>query len=1706
MAVTRIVFALLALLFTATSARAELDLPGLPRDSGAYASSLTRHFPAGASDEDRFKAAQKADAAIAKGDWDAAVPALESRLSMGNATRAQWIALAQAWLRRGKPDPQKALLAGWQAWSHGDQGATGVPALLLMADALRAMDRRAQEIAVLSEAATLAPDDQKLAAQLEASSRAAGLLVAKTTTEADADQPRACISFTVPPTTRNDFVPGDWVTLQPPVPDVAVTREGDQFCLSGLPSGRTTRITLRAGLPAAQGLTLLHDTTLDVAMGNRAPNIGFDTRLFVLPRGQASKVTLSSVNLSSVSLRLLRLTERNVASLLRRTKLGEPLQLWTAESLANQNGSIIWTGQADIPETTANKTARTALPLPDVLTTAGPGLYALIAEPGDGTPNTDAGAVQLLLRTDLAPSVWRGTDGLTVQIRDYATAAVRPGVQLHLLAVNNDILGEATTDSDGVARFGAPLLRGDGPLAPASIQAFAKLENGEDFATLDLNVAAFDLSDRGVEGMPHPGPFDSYVWPDRGIYRPGETVQLMALLRDNAGVPADLPAQVTIRRPNGQVFLQAVPPRTEGAAIHLAVPLSPTAPAGVWTAEIRVDPNAPPIGTTSFRVDAFVPERMAVDVGALPAAIVVGTEADLPITARFLYGAPASELSGKASLHLVIDPAPFPSLAGYRIGVQGEAFAPDAVDIDLPQTDAAGHTTLPILLKTAPDTTQALKAELAIAVNDPAGRASRAQASIPVRLATPLIGIKPGFTDDSINADTEAAFDIAAVSPDGVRIGMAAKLRLVRERPNWHLVMRGSLARYETVWRDEPLETVAVAIPADAPLHFARKLPFGRYRLEVSQNNGLAVTTLRFRSGWASSDSPDVPDRVDVSVDRRVVPAGEVARVHIAPPFAGHATVLVLSDRVHSLRDIDVPEGGADIDVLVEASWGPGAYVTVHVFRGAAEAAGKPGRAIGLTWIGVDPAARKLDLTIDAPAQIAPRMTQNVVLHAAPGAWVSLAAIDEGVLRLTRFVSPDPTPHFLGRRRLGLDIRDDWGRLIPPAEGDATLLRQGGDDGGFALPDIPVRTVSLFTPPVQIGADGSVTIPLAIPDFAGAIRLMAVGWQGSRIGAANIDMTVRDPLVAEALLPRFLAPDDETRLAVMLQNVDLPAGDAVAKLSVSGPLALTGPDRLAVTLAPGARSLPATGLRATGVGRGVVTLDISFTGGFHVVRDSAITIRPARPFQTLVTAGEIAPGAELKLAPATERFLPGTWHATASFGAPVRYDAGAMLRALDNYPFACLEQAASRALPLALLPDGPLAGPDRAARLQQMVALVLDRQRFDGGFGLWSGNDDAEPWLSAYATDVLLRARTAGATVPEQAMRDALKFLGDAASSTEDDPKALAAQAYRLYVLAAAGKGLPGAARVLMESLEQLPTPLSRAQLGTALALAHDQPRAEAAFRAALLAPKRTWWAFDDGTAVRDQLAVAVLLKESNLLPTELAGLITRLPGADFVPASLSTQEQAWAAAAAAVLGRGLQPPDIHLASGGPALGPQLQLDGPATVKNAGKAPVWQTVAISGIPAEKPPASRAGMRITRSFLALDGSKLDLEHLHQNTVFVLLLEAKIEDGQAHNLMLTQGLPAGWEIAGRITAPAEGQAVPGMSWLDNLTEPTAQPSADDRYAAIVQTEAKQTEIRLAVRLRAVTPGSFALPGAEIADMYRPALQARQAEGRVKILPLE
>lgn len=1686
------------------------EVPGLAADSDAYARTLAARAPSSA--EARAAADRRADVALRAGDWAEAVAALEARIRLGSVEERHWLALAEAWQRRTPPDGNRALQAAWQAFAMVPGGAPEIPAILRIADVFQhVLDRPAQAIEALEAVVERDPANPAHRQRLAELRRSAGLAVRRVLAEPESDPPRACIEFAGALSPRRDIAWADWVRVEPAT-RTAVTAEGSRLCVAGLGHGRRWDVTLREGLPGADGATLRRAATLAVAMPDRAPRVVLQSGAFVLPKGDAPRLSVGTVNLSAVAVKLHRVGERGLAGQIGADgRAFRALSQWSAQSLAEGGGRLLWEGVLTIPHWERNVLARTVLDLAPMLAGAAPGLFALTAAPGDGTPfpSWSEVATQWFVLTDIGLTVLRGADGLTVLARALSDARPLGDLRIAVVARDNEELAVVQTDADGVARIAAPVLRGTGGAAPRHVTA--RGADG-DLAFLDLDSASFDLSDRGVEGRAHPGPLDAWLWTERGIYRPGETVNLLALLRDAAGDAASVPLTLRLKRPNGTVAAEMVPQPDPAGGRAWAIPLSAGAPQGTWTVEALADPRAAPIGRGSFEVADFVPERLAVEIGAAPGPLIPGAPLTLPVTARFLYGPPAAGLPARGEITVAADPQPFPHLAEWRFGLIEDT--PDTIreDLALPDTDAQGRTTATLLLPRAPDTTRPLRATVAIEVAEPGGRPTRARASVPVRAQPRLIGIRPLFARGAVEAGSDAAFEVAAFDAEGNRIAAPRlHLRLVRERPDWRVVIRERLARYELVWRDEPVEARDLAVTAE-PLRVSRRLDWGRYRIEVSDGDSLAATSVRFRVGFVpTAGLGDTPDMLDVAADKPAYARGETARVRIEAPYAGLATVMVLTDRVHAVRTLRVPQGASTVEIPTDPAWGPGAYAAVTLLRGRAEAGANPVRALGLVWLGLDPASRTVPVAVQAPGLMRPRAPAEVVVRAAPGAMVALAAVDEGILRLTGHASPDPAGWFTGKRRLGIDIRDDYGRLIAPAEGSAGVLRQGGDDAetGAALPAIPFVIASMVHGPVAAGPDGTARFTLDVPDVNTALRLMAVAWDAARTGAASVSVPVRDRLVAEPALPRFLAPGDEARLAVSLHNVELPAGEIRIAVTADGPLAIDGGPQ-ALTLAREARGRVLFGLRGTGVGGGAVTLRAEGPDGFSATRVFPITVRPARPPTTALSRRELPAGQTLTVGrDALAAFVPGTARVTVTVntGAPV--DLAALARTLDLWPYACLEQTVSKGFPLVFLDDEALTGADRRARLQALVGQVLDKQRFDGAFGLWSAGDQAEPWLSAYAVEFLLRARNAGAAVPEAPLAEALRYLAGLTDEPAREPWDRAAQAYALHVLAMGGRPRPGAARVLADQgTERLPTALARAQLGAALIRMGEHGRGEALLRDATADPARDWWWQDYGTTLRDAAAMIVLVKEAGVLTERVPALVDRLPAEQIQPGRTSTQEQAWLVAAGAMLGRDGQP--VALAVDGeeraPAVLTTLARDAgalPVALRNLGRTAIWPSVATTGIAVQSPVAARDGLVVRRNFLNRDGSPLNLDTIRQNDVFILVIEGRAETRMLHQALLVHGLPAGWEAEPARLGPGEVAAFP---FLGELSRPRALALRDDRLVAQLDLSPDEPAFKLAFLIRAVTPGRFELPGAVLTDMYKPRFFARQNTGRIAVAPAD
>jgi uncharacterized protein YfaS (alpha-2-macroglobulin family) len=348
----------------------------------------------------------------------------------------------------------------------------------------------------------------------------------------------------------------------------------------------------------------------------------------------------------------------------------------------------------------------------------------------------------------------------------------------------------------------------------------------------------------------------------------------------------------------------------------------------------------------------------------------------------------------------------------------------------------------------------------------------------------------------------------------------------------------------------------------------------------------------------------------------------------------------VATDRIHELRQLSVPAEGATVELEASADWGPGAYMLATIQRPVGRARDhEPVRAVGIAWAGIDQSARKLAVEIKTPDVARPRSRLSLPVAVTGAAdepvWLTLAAVDEGILQLTRFRTPDPESHYFAKRRLGLELRDDYGHLLDGNSGTVGAIRAGGDAalGGGGLPVVPTRTVALFSGVVDVDRNGQASIDLDLPDFAGQLRLMAVAFGKSRIGHGEARLLVRDPVVAEVSLPRFLAPGDTGRLTLLVHNVEGPAGAYKVAFGLEGPIGFDAPVEPMYELPADGRRTESFPLHGTGEGIGTIRLTLSGPGGFAIRREWQIAVRsPWFPI-TLESASNQSPGDVLTVDP-----------------------------------------------------------------------------------------------------------------------------------------------------------------------------------------------------------------------------------------------------------------------------------------------------------------------------------------------------------------------------------------------------------------------------------------------------------------------------------------
>ncbi len=1538
------------------------------------------------------------------------------------------------------------------------------------------------------------------------------------TVQPDRAVPGACLSFSAELPRGQSQALEPFISIEPRV-DHGLQARGKDLCITGLKHGEHYAVRVKAGLPATDGSTLAKDVPVDVQVPDREPQVSFDQGKTLLPWRQGVGLPLKSVNLSKAHLVVYRFAERGLVEQLSNDWFGQALSGWSIDTVADRSQKV-FEGALEIASQT-NVQVTTAIPLDGLIKNLQPGIYVATAVPDGAKPDSDTErATQWFSVSDVGLFTVKTNAGMLVSAHALGSGQPMAGVDLHLVARSNEVLGSYKTDADGRVLIPGGLFKGEHGDQPRLITATS--DRG-DFTWMQLDTPAMDLSDLDVKGRTPPAARDAFLWTDRGIYRPGETIHLGTLLRDDAGKPvAGLPMTLHIVRPDG-VEIDTMPAdisKAGGGTVDIHVP--DNAYTGNWTVWASAG-GTEHIGSVEVSVEDFVPPRLEAKV-EVKGTVQAGDAFVPTVSANYFYGSPGTALSGQ--LEATIQPAaePFKGLEDYAFGLVQEPFLPKQLDTQSFTTDDKGQAEVTFPAGDKPDSTGPLEVALHATVNDVDGRPVEAALTQPLHTADRFIGLRS--TSGDLSDGAEASFDALLVDGSGVPRGSEPlQWDLVKEDYEYAYFYRDGRWQSEEVVNDTRVTGGEVKLGADGHGRITARVTNGRWRVEAYDASGKTATSLRFGVGWWSSAATadnTKPETFTVTLDKNA-PAGKVRAV-LEPSFAGRVLVMLSGNGLHGVQEVDMPKGGGPVEFDAADVPPSGAYVVAAAISPSGSVLPRlPVRAVGLAWVPGAAATHKLDVAINSPDKIAPKgkLAVNIDVPGAagdPDTYVTLAAVDEAVLRMTSFDTPDPADHYLGKREPGFELRDVYGNLIDPA-GQAGRLVEGGDAraklqmGGLDVKTF--KTVAMFQIPVKLDAQGKAQISVDVPEFSGRLRLMAVAWTADKFGVTEKQVTVRPPLLVELTLPRFLAPGDKIRARAMLTDLEAPEQTYTIDLQTTGAVALDRADILFKDVKRDKRRFVdrvLTAAAAPGVGR----LHMTVTGqdGTKAERDFEIAVRSPNAYVTNRQIRTLEPNGHLTAGDALgEGLVPGTGTLDVAVSAVPAFDIPGLLADLRRYPYGCTEQTVSRAFPelfVSRLGETVASPVPDSITGQGAIARLFSLQSEDGSFGYWSAFDTGHTWLTAYAVDYLQQAEAQGLKVPDGMQQRALNWLAGRFAAAGAGQDELAGGAYSALVLARANKiDLSQLRYFATRAGTSLPSDLARVQLAGALAHVGERERAAALMQGPTISRPTDTYLNDYGSTLRDSaLGLAVSVEEKLQPEKAVLDKAADLARATGGKGWLSTQEQASLLRVAFALHtkaplqvelNGKRNTDPVRMTASMPLGSSRQSE----VHNSGPEPIYVSLATTGIPSAPEPAEANGFTISRNYYKLDGTQVDFADLHQTDEIVTVLEGTMATPVERKALVVDLLPAGFE-PDTIAISGEQSDDSKFAWLKDLTEATFTATRDDRYVAGLTLAGENAKFKLAYVVRAVTPGTYALPGAQVEDMYAPAFHARGPASTLEVKP--
>jgi len=1530
-----------------------------------------------------------------------------------------------------------------------------------------------------------------------------------------------------------------------PVRPYAIQTDNAGFTLRGeFRPGEAFRLTVNSGLESVLGGKTRSDYEADVVIGNIQPSFRFasESGTYMLLGGKR-QLEIRTTNLPRLAVRVSQVFQNNLVYFLDEGRYYDySYEDYTEEQesqrprrkfryVVRNFGRQLDYDTLEIAGA-QNREVSTWLNLEPYLNNGYKGFYVVeLANPAEAWRTTG----KLVVLSDIGLVVKRSDDELMVFATSLASTKPLSGVTVTLVSTNNQVIATGATDGDGVARFADTRTTAkDFPLKLVT----AERDNDFNFIHLDdyrIETSRYDVSGKRDAGRT----YDALVYGDRNIYRPGEKVRIAGVVRDlTRPLPASMPVRVKVTNPRGTLVNEQQLVLNEQGSFETAYQTQPTSLTGEYFVSLF---TANDLFLTSYPVsiEEFVPDRLRVQVTASLPVARPGDRVRFDLQAHNFFGPPAAGRNWEFEGSYEHVPFQSKAFAEFRFSDDAAKNYTASPEVRTGVTDGEGKASVEFSLPGQLPAAGMMRFRGRVAVFDESGRPVYQVNRVTVHPKPYFIGLRnrgPYYVSPNVPQKVQV---VAVDAGDRVIAGFVAKIELVRYE--WHSVLRqhqntGTL-RYVSERREIPVRADRVTI-GDAPAEYTYMAPrSGEYSVRVSRDGDTGYNEFSFYSySWGTTDitsfEVDPEARVEMAFDKAVYAPGEKAKILFRTPFSGRMLVTVERNRVYSHQYVDVADNAASVTIPVEESYLPNVYVTAVLFRKITDQDIPLLAGHGFAPLLVEKASNKLEVSISAPERIRPKTRQVVTVRAGreKDVFLTLAAVDEGICQVKNYRTPDPYGYFYGKKALETTTHDFFRDLLPERRTDRSSA--GGGEAEMSLRANPLgvqrfKPVSLWSGIVRTGTDGSVEVPLDVPEFNGELRLMVFAYKGDRFGAAQQAMKVSDPVVLTPALPRFLSPGDSLIMPITAFNT---TGNAVSlrfDIVTTGGLVVTDAHP-SLEVGPNQERFVEVGVRATKeIGAASVKVRTKAFGE-AIESVTELPVRPTAPYAVEALTGVIQ-GGQSVAHEVTDAFLVAGRRSYITMSPFPVAGLAKELKGLLGYPHGCLEQTVSKAFPQIYLRDiagviAPmaLAGGSPTYFVNEAIAKLLAMQLPDGSFMYWPGEaGSANPWATVYATHFLTEAKRAGYAVPEAALRSAQGAVAQIARSKQTEEyysyqanrvgvRRIAGKAalYGLYVLAVGG--IPD--RNLMEYFrveKSLLTYDTRFLLAGAYALSGDRRTFLELLPPQFVVeePQRTsGWAFD--SPVRANALMLNVLLETDLNNPLIPQYLEYLAKQYRADAWYSTQDNAFTLLA---FGKAARVASAAKAEGTVVVGGKeyayrggtqkvdADLFGKkVAVSLRGEGRVYYSLVTEGIRTDgRIPIGDRNLQVRREFFDRSGNSVGQAGIRRNDLVVVKITVTSSVDRLDYVAVSDLLPAGLEIENPRVTDATHYA-----FIKNPTLPDFLDIRDDRIVFYTSFRGQGRQAIFYYAVRAVSQGTFVYAPVVAEAMYDGNYRSASGGGEVKV----